>query len=282
MTIDKIDAMLCVQDVTKVFGHGHEAVRALDDVTLCVHRGEALGVVGESGSGKTTLSRIVLGIEHPTSGTVEFRGTELSALDRNGMRQFRHAVTAVFQNPYSSLDPRMHIWRIITEQMSIERRGTKKEKEDRAAELLERVGLQSGMLRRYPHQLSGGQRQRVAIARALVCDPELIMLDEATSALDVSVRAQILNLLLDLQEEFGLTYVFIAHDLALIRHLCQRTVVMRHGKVIEQRATADLFRAPEDPYTAELIEASQLGPNSLAERDRVTVVGPAGTDASID
>ncbi|MFC4950137.1 ATP-binding cassette domain-containing protein [Pseudonocardia sp. GCM10023141] len=259
-TIDIVSA----NHVSKVYADRHVVVNALDDVTVSVLPGEALGIVGESGSGKTTLSRLLLGIERPTSGTVRYRGTDLTDLNRAGVLGYRRAVTAVFQNPYSSLDPRMRVWQIVMEQSFIEGRHSKPEREGRAAELLELVGLPASLTRRFPHQLSGGQRQRVAIARALQSDPELIVLDEATSALDVSVRAQIVNLLLDLQDRLGLTYLFIAHDLSLVRHLCQRTIVMYQGRVVEQGDTASVLADPSHPYTAALLEASYLSPEAIA------------------
>jgi oligopeptide/dipeptide ABC transporter ATP-binding protein len=233
--------------------------KALDDVTVVIRQGEALGIVGESGSGKTTLSRLLLGIERPTDGEVLFRGTPLSELQSAGRQQFRRSVAAVFQNPYSSLDPRMRIWQLITEQLIVERRGNKRERQTRADELLTSVGLDPGLAERYPSQLSGGQRQRVAIARALVSNPDIVILDEAISALDVSVRAQIVNLLLDLQDRLNLAYAFIAHDLAIVQHLCQRTVVMYRGKIVEEGPSIGVFERPAHPYTAALFEASYIG-----------------------
>ncbi|MGH2870658.1 MAG: oligopeptide/dipeptide ABC transporter ATP-binding protein [Solirubrobacteraceae bacterium] len=233
--------------------------RALDDVSVVIREGEALGIVGESGSGKTTLSRLLLGIEPATEGLVLFRGVPISDLEGEGRQRFRRSVAAVFQNPYSSLDPRMPIWQLITEQLIVEHRGTRRERRSRAAELLTRVGLDASLPERYPRQLSGGQRQRVAIARALVSSPDVVILDEAISALDVSVRAQIVNLLLDLQDRLNLTYAFIAHDLAIVQHLCHRTVVMYRGKIVEEGLSSDIFARPAHPYTAALIEASYIG-----------------------
>jgi oligopeptide/dipeptide ABC transporter ATP-binding protein len=233
--------------------------KALDEVNLVIRTGEALGIVGESGSGKTTLSRLLLGIERPTDGVVLFRGTPLNELQRADRRRFRRSVAAVFQNPYSSLDPRMRIWQLITEQLVVERRGSKKERRARADELMASVGLDSSLVERYPSQLSGGQRQRVAIARALVSNPDVVILDEAISALDVSVRAQIVNLLLDLQDRLNLAYAFIAHDLAIVQHLCHRTVVMYRGKIVEEGPSIGVFERPAHPYTAALFEASYIG-----------------------
>jgi oligopeptide transport system ATP-binding protein len=232
---------------------------ALDNVNVVIREGEAVGIVGESGSGKTTLSRLLLGVERPTEGVVLFRGKPLHELERDDRQHFRRSIAAVFQNPYSSLDPRMPIWQLITEQLVVEHRGNKQDRRRRAAELLGSVGLDAGQPELYPRQLSGGQRQRVAIARALVSDPDVVILDEAISALDVSVRAQIVNLLLDLQDRLSLTYVFIAHDLAIVQHLCHRTVVMYRGKVVEDGPSKAIFEHPAHPYTAALIEASYIG-----------------------
>jgi oligopeptide/dipeptide ABC transporter ATP-binding protein len=237
---------------------------ALDDVSVAVNAGETLGIVGESGSGKTTLSRLLLGVERPTSGSVLFRGDDLTALSKTERRRYRHEIAAVFQNPFSSLDPRMRIWQIVTEQMAIERSGNASARKVRATELLDRVGIDARFLDRYPHQLSGGQRQRVAIARALVADPELIMLDEAISSLDVSIRAQIINLLIDLQSSLGVSYIFIAHDLATVQHLCTRLLVLYRGKVVESGESERIFARPSHPYTAALIEASYLTDTDLS------------------
>lgn len=250
------------RNVTKRYakrGSAGGVEQALDNVNVVVRQGEALGIVGESGSGKTTLSRLLLGIERPTDGTVLFRGTPLNDLASDGRQQFRRSVAAVFQNPYSSLDPRMRIWQLITEQLVVERRGRKREHRARAMELLASVGLDAGLAERYPSQLSGGQRQRVAIARALVSNPDIVILDEAISALDVSVRAQIVNLLLELQDRLHLAYAFIAHDLAIVQHLCHRTVVMYRGKIVEEGPSMTVFERPAHPYTAALLEASYIG-----------------------
>lgn len=240
-------------------------VRALVDVDLRVVRGRTLGLIGESGSGKTTLTRALLALEQPTSGDVVFEGRPLAQLNPEELRRYRHSVAAVFQNPYSSLDPRMRIWDAVTEQQAIEKSADKKTRKARAAELLDLVGLGASMVDRYPHQLSGGQRQRVAIARALTLDPEVIVLDEPLSALDVSVSAQIVNLLLDLQERLGVTYVFVGHDLRLVRHLCHDVAVMYRGRVVEQGASLQLLDRPGHPYTDALVTASSL--KSLSATD---------------
>jgi ABC-type oligopeptide transport system ATPase subunit len=254
-------AVLEARDVTKLYRKGagkakHEA--ALDGVSVAIKSGETLGIVGESGSGKTTLSRLILGIERPTTGTILFKGIPLDQLDGTQRQTYRRTVAAVFQNPYSSLDPRMRIWQLITEQLFIERLLSRNQRIARAADLLQTVGLDPNMAERYPHQLSGGQRQRLAIARALVSNPKVLILDEPLSALDVSVRAQIVNLLLDLQDSMGLTYVFIAHDLTMVQHLCHWTIVMHRGKIVEEGPPTGIFAHPAHPYTAALIEASYL------------------------
>ncbi len=268
MTI-KSGVILEAREVHKQFPRrwgSRAGAKALAGVSLQVESGETIGIVGESGSGKTTLSRLLLGIDHPTQGSILFRGVELPRLDDRGRREFRRSIAAVFQNPYSSFDPRMRIWQLITEQLVIEKSGTDRQRRARAAELLTRVGLDAGMAQRYPHQLSGGQRQRVAIARALVSNPEILVLDEPLSALDVSIRAQIINLLLDLQESLRLAYIFIAHDLAIVQHLCHRTLVMYRGRVVEEGATRALFDKPAHPYTAALIAASYLDQGQLQVR----------------
>jgi oligopeptide transport system ATP-binding protein len=253
------EVVLEARSVSKTYhAPGGGMVHALSDVDVEVRRGSTLGLVGESGSGKTTLTRLLLGLEPPTSGDVLFEGKSTLGLAPSGLRDYRHAVAAVFQNPYSSLDPRMRIWQAITEQQAIERVGSKQERKRRAEELLDQVGLNAQAAMRYPHQLSGGQRQRVAIARAISQDPEVIILDEPLSALDVSVSAQIVNLLLDLQERLGVTYVFVGHDLRLVRHLCHDVAVMYRGKIVEAGAATDLLDRAAHPYTSALVTASAL------------------------
>jgi ABC-type glutathione transport system ATPase component len=259
MTVDG-EVQVEATKVTKVYrSHKRGSETALDDVSVVIRSGETLGIVGQSGSGKTTLTRLLLGIEQPTAGEVFFRGVALPHLDKGQRQDYRAAVAAVFQNPYSSLDPRMRVWQIVAEQLFIEHRMTRHERKARAGELLNTVGLDPDMVDRYPHQFSGGQRQRLAIARALVSNPQVIILDEPLSALDVSVRAQIVNLLLDLQESLGLTYVFIAHDLTMVQHLCHWSIVMQHGQIVEEGRPKDIFTQPSHTYTAELVEASYLG-----------------------
>ncbi|MGF1598349.1 MAG: oligopeptide/dipeptide ABC transporter ATP-binding protein [Acidimicrobiales bacterium] len=260
------DLVLEARDITKIYPTpGRGTVHALAEVDVTVRRGRTLGLVGESGSGKTTLTRLMLALESPTSGEIVFEGGSLAALDAEGRRAYRHAVAAVFQNPYSSLDPRMRVWDAITEQQAIERSATKRQRRARAGELLDLVGLGAATANRYPHQLSGGQRQRIAIARAISQDPEVIILDEPLSALDVSVSAQIANLLLDLQERLDVTYVFVGHDLRLVRHLCHDVAVLYRGRIVEQGPTVALLDAPAHPYTEALVTASAL--HTLAATD---------------
>jgi ABC-type glutathione transport system ATPase component len=233
-------------------------VTALQDVSVTVEPGETVGIVGESGSGKTTLTRLLLGLEKPTSGKVLFRSEDLTTLRGENRKTFSHKVSAVFQNPYSSLDPRMRVWRTITEQQAIDGTEDKAARQRDAARLLDLVGLRPEISERYPHQLSGGQRQRVAIARAVSQRPDVIVLDEPLSALDVSVTGQIINLLLDLRDRLHVAYVFVAHDMHLVRHLCHRVVVLQRGRVVEHGSTLTVLGTPRDPYTRELIRASEL------------------------
>ncbi len=260
------EIVLEARSVTKIYpAPGGGTVHALHDVSLRVERGRTLGLVGESGSGKTTLTRMLLALERPTSGELLFEGAALAGLGPAETRRYHHAVAAVFQNPYSSLDPRMRIWDAVTEQQAIEKAADKRKRRAVAEELLELVGLGAAMAMRYPHQLSGGQRQRVAIARALASSPEVIVLDEPLSALDVSVSAQIVNLLLDVQERLGVTYVFVGHDLRLVKHLCHDIAVMYRGRIVEQGPAVALLERPAHPYTSALVTASAL--SSLTDTD---------------
>ncbi|MFI5013191.1 MAG: ATP-binding cassette domain-containing protein [Hyphomicrobiales bacterium] len=257
--------MLLVDAVTKEFagtrrGFGPRGapVKALDRVSLEVRRGESFGLVGESGSGKTTLTRCVLRLERATAGRILFDGVELAGLASPDMRRLRARMQVVFQDPYASLDPRMSVRDIICEPMQIHRATLglpRPAQHARARELLELVGLGAQHLNRYPHEFSGGQRQRIGIARALSVKPEFLILDEPTSALDVSVQAQVLNLLHDLQKRLGLTYLFISHDLGVIRYICDRVALIHHGRIVEEGETEEVFRRPRSDYARMLIAA---------------------------
>jgi peptide/nickel transport system ATP-binding protein len=232
-----------------------EEVRALEDVSLRIEAGRSLGVVGESGSGKSTLARLVMALERPTAGTVTLLGQDLHALAPAALRRARRDFQMVFQDPYGSLDPRQTVGRIVAEPLSVMDEVGADERRARVAQSLEAVGLRAGDMAKYPHEFSGGQRQRIAIARALVTRPQLIVADEPVSALDVSVQAQVLNLMRDLQRDFGVTYLFISHDLAVVEYLCDEVVVMQHGRIVERGDTASVFHAPQAAYTRTLLEA---------------------------
>jgi peptide/nickel transport system ATP-binding protein len=238
-----------------LFGREVNRVRAVDGVSFSVGRGETLGLVGESGSGKSTLSRAVLQLLAPTSGSVRFDGREIAGLSRRQMRPLRPDMQMVFQDPYASLNPRKRIGQIVGEPLRVQDRASGAELRRQVQELLERVGLSPEHYDRYPHEFSGGQRQRVGIARALSLRPKLIVADEPVSALDVSIREQILSLLSDLQEEFGLTYVFVAHDIGVVRHVSDRIAVMHNGKIVEQGPADQVCERPSDPYTKTLLAA---------------------------
>ncbi|ANY09315.1 ATP-binding cassette domain-containing protein [Pseudonocardia sp. HH130630-07] len=252
--------LLQVQDVGHRYGRGSSAVRVLRGVSATVEAGRTLGVVGESGSGKTTLARIVMGLETPAEGTVRFGGT---ALEPRSHRALRGRVQMVFQDPHQSLDPRFRIGRSIAEPLRALRR-PRAEIRERVRAILVRVGLGADDARRHPHEFSGGQRQRIAIARALVTNPELVILDEPTSALDVSVQAQILNLLLDLQEEYRVGYLFISHDLAVVRHVSHEVAVLVGGVVVEHGDADAILRRPAHEYTQRLIASSPFLPETTS------------------
>jgi oligopeptide transport system ATP-binding protein len=230
-------------------------VAAVDDVSFSIEEGETFGLVGESGSGKTTTGRCLLRLIEPSSGVVRFRGENVLEFSKRRMREARRDMQIVFQDPYSSLNPRMRAREIVEEPLIIHKLGTRGERQARVAELFGLVGLNPVHLERYPHQFSGGQRQRIGLARALALNPSFVILDEPVSALDVSVQAQVINLLMDLQAQLHLTYLFIAHDLRLVEHVCSRMAVMFLGKIVETGPTAAIFAAPQHPYTRALLSA---------------------------
>ncbi len=250
------------------------AVKAVDGVSFTVKRGETLGIVGESGCGKSTLARCVMRLLEPTDGTIEFDGRDITNVSRKELRQVRREMMMVFQDPYASLNARKRVGFIVGEPLEVHGIGTDAERKRRVQELLEVVGLNPEHYNRFPHEFSGGQRQRIGVARALTVNPKLIVCDEPVSALDVSVQAQILNLLGDLQKEFGLTYVFIAHDLNVVRHISDRVMVMYLGKAVEIGTGEELYLTPQHPYTAALLSAVPIANPKLGrERKQIVLEG---------
>jgi ABC-type oligopeptide transport system ATPase subunit len=253
-------------------------VRAVDDVSFSIDKGETFGLVGESGSGKTTTGRCILRLIEPTKGEVLFDGRDVLQLSRGDLRRARRDMQIVFQDPYSSLNPRMRVDEIVEEPLVIHKLGSKVERRERVKQLFALVGLNPDHLRRYPHEFSGGQRQRIGLARALALNPSLIIADEPVSALDVSVQAQVVNLLMELQQRLKLTYLFIAHDLRLVEHICSRVAVMYLGRIVEMGETAKLFASPQHPYTRALLSAIPV-PDPDASRQRI-VLDPSSFDRS--
>ena len=247
-------------------------VYAVDDISFTLDSGETLGLVGESGCGKSTTGRTILRLIEPTAGEIHFEGQHITELGKSDMRALRREMQIIFQDPYASLNPRMTVGSIIGEPLEIHKIAKGAEKEERVATLLQKVGLRAEDMRKYPHEFSGGQRQRIGIARALALNPKLIICDEPVSALDVSIQAQVLNLLVDLQEEFGLSYLFIAHNLNVVEHISNRVAVMYLGKIVELASDQELYENPQHPYTEALLSAVPI-PDPTVKKKRIILAG---------
>jgi oligopeptide/dipeptide ABC transporter ATP-binding protein len=270
--------MLEVKNLKKFFDVGGgflkkpEINKAVDDVSFVIEEGETLGLVGESGCGKTTCGKTILKLYEPDGGKILYKGEDITGLNRAEMRKYRRKMSIIYQDPFGSLDPRMTIGGIIAEPMEVHQLHRVKEREERVTEIMEKVGLTPEQMNRYPHEFSGGQRQRIGIARSLAVDPEFIVADEPVSALDVSIQAQILNLMQDLQQEFGFTYLFVTHDLSVIKHICDRVAVMYVGKIVEMASKDQLFKSPLHPYTEALLSAVPV-PNPNFKREAIILKG---------
>ncbi len=280
MNISDNSIILNVENLKKHFpikggllSRARAKVYAVDGVSFSVNRGEIIGLVGESGCGKTTTGRVILRLIEPTEGRVIFDGKDVFSLDQNEMRHLRRDMTIIYQDPYSSLNPRMTVARIVGEPIKNYRlTRSKRETEERVANLLERVGLRPEHLGRYPHEFSGGQRQRIGIARALSLNPKMVIADEPVSALDVSIQAQVLNLLVELQKDFELTYIFIAHDLRVVEYVSDRVCVMYLGRIMELADAKEIYNRPRHPYTEALLSAAPM-PDPKAKKDRIILQG---------
>ncbi len=265
--------LLRAERLVKEFPVKRGTVHAVSGVSFTIAKGETLGLVGESGCGKSTLGRLLLNLLEPTSGAVWFKGQDLSELKGREQRELRRGMQMIFQDPYASLDPRMSVGSLIMEPLNAHRVGNRREREEQVRGLMEQVGIRPEFFGRYPHQFSGGQRQRIGIARALALNPELVICDEPVSALDVSIQAQILNLLADLQKARGLTYLFISHDLNVVRYLSDRVMVMFLGQICELSPTEALYENPRHPYTKFLLEAVPQPDPTLRDAERVLLTG---------
>ena len=255
-----------------LFSRKGQVVKAVDGVDLTIRPGEAVGLVGESGCGKTTLGRNIVRLDRPTAGQILFEGTDIATFNDIELKPYRRQIQIIFQNPFSSLNPRLTVGNMLMEPLMLHGLGDRKERRARACELLELVGLGADRFERYPHEFSGGQRQRLGIARALALEPKLIVCDEPVSALDVSIQSQILNLLRDLQEEFGLSYLFISHDLSVVEHMCDRVAVMYLGRIVETASAQELYRKTYHPYTRALMSAVPL-PDPTVETEEIILEG---------
>ena len=256
-------------------------VRAVDGVNMSLRRGETVGLVGESGCGKSTVSKLLVALEKPTAGSIVYKGQDLASMSGRALKQYRREVQIIFQDPYSSLNPRMTVGDIVAEGWSVHADiAPRKDRLKRTQELLDRVGLNPDYVNRYPHQFSGGQRQRIGIARALALQPEIIVCDEPVSALDVSVQAQVVNLLEDLQDDFGLSYLFIAHDLSVVRHISDRVAVMYLGSIVEEGTDEQVYTTPSHPYTQALLSSVPLHePHLRGQKDRILLQGDVPSPA---
>lgn len=274
----KTEPLIRVKDLVKHFSieGSNDVVRAVDGVSFEIFAGETLGLVGESGCGKSTVGRAILRLIEPTSGEVKFENKDVLSLNKNSMRELRREMQIIFQDPYASLNPRMMVRDIIGEPLKIHGIGNKEERKNRVADLLKKVGLDPDYMNRYPHEFSGGQRQRLGIARALALNPKMIVADEPVSALDVSVQAQVVNLMQDLQAEFGLTYLFISHGLAVVEHISTRVAVMYLGKIVEITTAEELYENPLHPYTKALLSAIPI-PDPTRKRERIILEGDVPT-----